>query len=185
MTNEVKPMRLIDAPVGLLECNGTIIMKTEYMTQSDDGSEAPECYIVETGEYFCGGVDTLEELRNMEVKQVCFNNFFREKMLESENRILSEMITETETKCKRLDESRERANESAHMWESRCKMLEERAQKAERERDAAIKWIREFTESIDRPCVACKHETGDYVALGVCGGCSKNNSKWEWKGKEE
>lgn len=30
-----------------------------------------------------------------------------------------------EAKCKRLDESRERANESAHMWESRCKMLEE------------------------------------------------------------
>ena len=60
-----------------------------------------------------------------------------------------------------------------------------RAEKAERERDAAVKWIREFTESIDQPCVACKHDTGDFVALGICGGCSKENDKWEWKGKEE
>lgn len=51
-------------------------------------------------------------------------------------------ITDLLSRCKRLDESRERANESAHMWESRCKMLEERAEKAERERDdlkAALK----------------------------------------------
>lgn len=34
-------------------------------------------------------------------------------------------IEDLQAKCKRLDESRERANESAHMWESRCKMLEE------------------------------------------------------------
>lgn len=178
MTNEAKPMRLIDAPVGLLECNGTIIMKTEYMTQSDDGSEAPECYIVETGKYFCGGVDTLEELRNMEVKQVCFNNFFREKMLESENRILSEMITETETKCKRLDESRERANESAHMWESRCKMLEERAEKAESERDAAVEDLR-----ISAYCKVCKKRctVTEALARRSNGSCKC----FEWRGQEE
>lgn len=45
MANEAKTMRLIDAPVGLLECNGTIIMKTEYMTRHDDGSVTPDCYI--------------------------------------------------------------------------------------------------------------------------------------------
>ena len=49
----------------------------------------------------------------------------RVEMMEYANHILSEKITEAEAKCKRLDESRERANESAHMWESRCKMLEE------------------------------------------------------------
>lgn len=48
----------------------------------------------------------------------------RVEMLEYANRILSEKITEAEAKCKRLEESRERANESAHMWESRCKMLD-------------------------------------------------------------
>lgn len=69
--------------------------------------------------------------------------------------------------------------------ERRFVEAEARAKKAERERDAAIKWIREFTEFIDRPCVACRHDTGDYVALGVCGGCSKDKSKWEWKGKGE
>ena len=40
-------------------------------------------------------------------------------------------IEDLQAKCKRLDESRERANESAHMWESRCKMLEERAEMLE------------------------------------------------------
>lgn len=73
MTNEVKPMRLIDAPAGLLECNGTIIMKTNYMTRHTDESVTPDCYIVESGEYFCGGVETAEELQNLEVKPVCFD----------------------------------------------------------------------------------------------------------------
>ena len=65
-----------------------------------------------------------------------------------------------EARCKRLDEARERANEAANKWEGRCKILEtrletaekmvkeyqdtivpgyrERAEKAERERDAAV-----------------------------------------------
>ena len=65
---------------------------------------------------------------------------------------------------------------------ARAEAAEARAEKAERERDAAIKQIREFAVSVDRPCACCKHDTGDYVALGVCGGCSVENDKWEWDG---
>ena len=89
--------------------------------------------------------------------------------------------------------ARAEAAEKEAEWLKKCVELaqrkeaeaEDRAKKAERDRDAAVKWIKEFTESIDRPCVACKHDTGDYVSLGVCGGCSKENSKWEWKEKDE
>ena len=85
----------------------------------------------------------------------------------------------------------------AEAAEARCETLEkivkeyqkelipgyrERAEKAETERDAAIKQIREFAVSVDRPCACCKHNTGDYVTLGVCGGCSVENDKWEWDG---
>ena len=51
-----------------------------------------------------------------------------EKELEWKNMVIEateRRFTEAEAKCKRLDESRERANESAHMWESQCKILEE------------------------------------------------------------
>lgn len=43
MKNEVQTMRLIDAPVGLLEFDGTVILKTEYMTRHSDGSVTPDC----------------------------------------------------------------------------------------------------------------------------------------------
>lgn len=75
MKNEVQTMRLIDAPVGLLEFDGTVILKTEYMTRRADGSVVPDCYIVESGEYFCGGVETAEELKNLEVTQVSLDSY--------------------------------------------------------------------------------------------------------------
>lgn len=75
MKSEVHTMRLIDAPVGLLEFDGTVILKTEYMTRRADGSVVPDCYIVESGEYFCGGVETAEELKNLEVTQVRLDSY--------------------------------------------------------------------------------------------------------------
>lgn len=66
-------MRLIDAPVGLLNCDGTIILKTEYSTPHTIDCETkifPECYIVESGEYFWGGVDSVEARNNLEVTPV-------------------------------------------------------------------------------------------------------------------
>ena len=51
------------------------------------------------------------------------------------------------------------------------------------ERDAAVSWAQKFTESIDKPCAACKHNTGDYVCTAICGNCGPmgtENCKWEF-----
>lgn len=44
---------LMDCPIGLFFYKGTLALKTEY--QTNEG--IPECYIVSSGETFCGGVD--------------------------------------------------------------------------------------------------------------------------------
>ena len=52
-----------------------------------------------------------------------------------------------------------------------------------RDRDAAVSWAQKYTESIDRPCVACKHNTGDYVCTAICGNCGPmgtESCKWEF-----
>ena len=56
-------------------------------------------------------------------------------------------------------------------------------EQVKRERDAAVSWAQKYTESIDRPCVACKHNTGDYVCTAICGNCGPmgtENCKWEF-----
>lgn len=140
-----------------------------------------------------------------------------EKELEWKNMVIEaaeRRFTEAEAKCKRLDESRERANESAHMWESRCKMLEERAEmlenanrilsaritkeedraeKAERERDAAVSDLtfavnqyRLFTTDIDL-CGLCKFDlppVGESGQTAECPGFYKENC-FEWRGIKE
>ena len=63
-------MRLIDAPVGLFEHNGNLALKTEYSTIHKDGTSTPDCYLVESGEYFWGGAKTAAERNDLEVKPV-------------------------------------------------------------------------------------------------------------------
>lgn len=58
-------MRLIDAPVGLFKYENCIALKTEYMVNG-----AVEAYIVESGERFWGGVNTPDELNNLEVTPI-------------------------------------------------------------------------------------------------------------------
>ena len=56
-------------------------------------------------------------------------------------------------------------------------------EQAKHERDAAVSWAQKYTESIDRPCVACKHNTGDYVCTAICGNCGPigtESCKWEF-----
>ena len=56
-------------------------------------------------------------------------------------------------------------------------------EQVKRERDAAVSWAQKFTESIDMPCVACKHNTGDYVCTAICGNCGQmgaESCKWEF-----
>ena len=56
-------------------------------------------------------------------------------------------------------------------------------EQVKRERDAAVSWAQKYTESIDRPCAACKHNTGDYVCTAICGNCGPmgtESCKWEF-----
>ena len=54
-----------------------------------------------------------------------------------------------EDRCDRLEEARENANEACAKWEGMYHMAMERAEKAERERDAAVKELNEVAASID------------------------------------
>lgn len=56
---------LIDAPVGLFMYDGIMGFKTEYMTNG-----FVEAFVVESGEYFWGGVKTSEERNNLEVTPI-------------------------------------------------------------------------------------------------------------------
>ena len=56
-------------------------------------------------------------------------------------------------------------------------------EQVKQERDAAVSWAQKYTESIDMPCVACKHNTGDYVCTAICGNCGPmgaESCKWEF-----
>lgn len=48
-------MRLIDAPVGVFRFSGDLVLKTEYMVDID-GVWIPDCYILDSGEKFWGGM---------------------------------------------------------------------------------------------------------------------------------
>ena len=56
-------------------------------------------------------------------------------------------------------------------------------EQVKQELDAAVSWAQKYTESIDRPCVACKNNTGDYVCTAICGNCGPmgtESCKWEF-----
>ena len=65
-----RAIKLINAPVGLFDIDGVLVLKTEYSTQHDDGAITPDCYIVDSGEYFWGGVDSVEERNNLMVTPI-------------------------------------------------------------------------------------------------------------------
>ena len=61
--------------------------------------------------------------------------------------------------------------------------LQAELEQVKQELDAAVSWAQKYTESIDRPCVACKHNTGDYVCTAICGNCGPmgtESCKWEF-----
>ena len=84
-----------------------------------------------------------------------------------------------EARCKRLEEARENADEAAAKWEGMYHMAEARAEKAVRERDAAI-------EEIPKICYYCKHREGWKVCADWNGNQEAETcEKWEWRGKKE
>ena len=69
----MKQVRLVDAPIGLFRCNGILALKTEYGTEHNRDSGTivtPDCYIVNSGEYFWGQAKTTEERNNLMVEPI-------------------------------------------------------------------------------------------------------------------
>ena len=85
-----------------------------------------------------------------------------------------------------LEYEREHANayyEECGQWEAENEKLRVELEQVKAERDAAVSWAQKYTESIDMPCVACKHNTGDYVCTAICGNCGPmgaESCKWEF-----
>lgn len=85
-----------------------------------------------------------------------------------------------------LEYEREHANayyEECGQWEAENEKLRAELERVKRERDAVVSWAQKFTESVDRPCAACKHNTGDYVCTAICGNCGPmgtESCKWEF-----
>ena len=99
---------------------------------------------------------------------------------------LSTLQAENERLRKELEYEREHANayhEECGQWEAENEKLRAELEKVKAERDAAVSWAQKYTESIDMPCVACKHNTGDYVCTAICGNCGPmgaESCKWEF-----
>jgi len=56
-------MRLIDVPNGsIFRLHDNLVLKTEYFSRVDD-VYIPDCYIIGTGERFCGGMKTKDDFK--------------------------------------------------------------------------------------------------------------------------
>lgn len=99
---------------------------------------------------------------------------------------LSTLQAENEKLRNEVERQRRSADDRKHLYENAerayMKVVAELEQ-VKRERDAAVSWAQKYTESIDMPCVACKHNTGDYVCTAICGNCGPmgaESCKWEF-----
>ena len=99
---------------------------------------------------------------------------------------LSTLRVENEKLRNEVERQRRSADDRKHLYENAerayMKVVAELEQ-VKRERDAAVSWAQKYTESIDMPCVACKHNTGDYVCTAICGNCGPmgaESCKWEF-----
>lgn len=99
---------------------------------------------------------------------------------------LSTLQAENEKLRSEVERQRRSADDRKHLYENAerayMKVVAELEQ-VKRERDAAVSWAQKYTESIDMPCVACKHNTGDYVCTAICGNCGPmgaESCKWEF-----
>ena len=99
---------------------------------------------------------------------------------------LSTLQAENARLREELEYEREHANayhEECGQWEAENEKLRAELEQVKQELDAAVSWAQKYTESIDRPCVACKHNTGDYVCTAICGNCGPmgtESCKWEF-----
>ena len=99
---------------------------------------------------------------------------------------LSTLQAENEKLRNEVEQQRRSADDRKHLYENAERAYMKVVAELEQviaERDAAVSWAQKYTESIDMPCVACKHNTGDYVCTAICGNCGPmgaESCKWEF-----
>ena len=115
-----------------------------------------------------------------------FAAIIEKKYLREAATALSTLQAENEKLRNEVERQRRSADDRKHLYENAerayMKVVAELEQ-VKRERDAAVSWAQKYTESIDMPCVACKHNTGDYVCTAICGNCGPmgaESCKWEF-----
>ena len=115
-----------------------------------------------------------------------FAAIIEKKYLREAATALSTLQDENEKLRNEVERQRRSADDRKHLYENAerayMKVLAE-LERVTAERDAAVNWAQKYTESIDRPCVACKHNTGDYVCTAICGNCGPmgaESCKWEF-----
>ena len=115
-----------------------------------------------------------------------FAAIIERKYLREAATALSTLQAENEKLRNEVERQRRSADDRKHLYENAerayMKVVAELEQ-VKRERDAAVSWAQKYTESIDRPCVACKHNTGDYVCTALCGNCGPmgtESGQWEF-----
>lgn len=117
-----------------------------------------------------------DELNDLKTK---WDKYQPRENWETLNELCENLYDELEQKSKLI------AQQAAEL-ERRDTLLKEQEAELEQvkaERDAAVSWAQKYTESIDMPCVACKHNTGDYVCTAICGNCGPmgaESCKWEF-----
>ena len=115
-----------------------------------------------------------------------FAAIIEKKYLRDAATALSTLQAENEKLRNEVERQRRSADDRKHLYENAERAYMKVVAELERvtaERDAAVSWAQKYTESIDMPCVACKHNTGDYVCTAICGNCGPmgaESCKWEF-----
>lgn len=75
ITKKKRKVRLGNCPIGLFMFQDEVCLKSEYWI-----NDRPECYIVSSGEMFCGGVSDREEYCNLMVISLNIDFKFYDKL---------------------------------------------------------------------------------------------------------
>lgn len=90
ITKKKRKVRLGNCPIGLFMFQDEVCLKSEYWI-----NDRPECYIVSSGEMFCGGVTDRDEYCNLFVIPLIIDFKFFDKIKEAIKIIEKLEINET------------------------------------------------------------------------------------------
>lgn len=93
ITKKKRKVRLGNCPIGLFLFQDEVCLKTEYWSNGK-----PECFIVSSGEFFCGGVTNNDEYFDLFVIPLIIDFKFFDKIKEAIEIIEKLEINETSKK---------------------------------------------------------------------------------------